>query len=574
MRTRVTRVLTPVVVGLAAIVLWLLLTLPPNPRPVDLADWTGTSAATVTGAFHIHTTRSDGGASPDDVARAAQRAGLQFLIFTDHGDGTRTPDPPQYRAGVLTLDGVEISTTGGHYIAVGLPAAPYRLGGGPDAVVEDVRRLGGFGVVAHPTSAKPDLGWDDLALDVDGIEWLNADSQWRDESLPRLLPAAARYLVRPQAVLASLLDRPEGALALWDVSASRRAVVGLAGSDAHGRVGQATTLEGDTGLWRAGLPDYEQVFRTFSLHAQLKQPWTTDPQRDAGLLLDALRGGRVSTVIDGIAGPAALRFAAITPARTYAMGESVPPGAELRVSVALPDGGTIVLLADGQPVAESDSAELRHRSRGPAVYRVEVQVGDAPGSPPIPWIVSNPIYVGAPPARTRTRVPRIPVASEGLIESEEEHDGTVWVVEHDVSSTATVQSGSGELTFRYQLGPETASSQYAAAVRALHVDALDPFDGVGFDVVASQPVRLMVQLRAGGGPEEQRWRKSFYADTTPRRVTVALDEMEPVADRVPVGSGEAGRNSSDALLFVVDMVNSVPGSAGEIVLSDLTLERW
>ena len=45
----------------------------------------------------------------------------KFVVFTDHGDATRTPDPPAYRSGVLCLDGVEISTNGGHYIALDLP---------------------------------------------------------------------------------------------------------------------------------------------------------------------------------------------------------------------------------------------------------------------------------------------------------------------------------------------------------------------------------------------------------------------------------------------------------------------
>src|SRR5919198_193447 len=107
-------------------------------------------------------------ADHDEVARAAARAGLRFLIFTDHGDGTRPPDPPAYRSGVLCLDGVEISTTGGHYIAVDMPAAPYPLAGEPRDVVEDVRRLGGFGVVAHPDSPKLQLQWTDWTVPFDG----------------------------------------------------------------------------------------------------------------------------------------------------------------------------------------------------------------------------------------------------------------------------------------------------------------------------------------------------------------------------------------------------------------------
>ena len=60
---------------------------------------------------------------------AAARAGLKFVVFTDHGDATATPEPPAYRSGVLCLDAVEISTAGGHYIALDMPTAPYPLGG-------------------------------------------------------------------------------------------------------------------------------------------------------------------------------------------------------------------------------------------------------------------------------------------------------------------------------------------------------------------------------------------------------------------------------------------------------------
>ena len=86
-------------------------------------------ASTVRGAFHIHSDRSDGSGSVDAIAAAAARAGLQFIILTDHGDGTRAPDAPAYRSGVLTIDGVELNTTSGHYAAIGLPASPYPIAG-------------------------------------------------------------------------------------------------------------------------------------------------------------------------------------------------------------------------------------------------------------------------------------------------------------------------------------------------------------------------------------------------------------------------------------------------------------
>jgi hypothetical protein len=62
---------------------------------------------------------------------------------------------------VWCIDCGGIGTDGGHVIALGLPAAPYPLGGSPRDVVEDIARLGGFSLAAHPDSAKPELRWND-----------------------------------------------------------------------------------------------------------------------------------------------------------------------------------------------------------------------------------------------------------------------------------------------------------------------------------------------------------------------------------------------------------------------------
>ncbi len=154
------------------------LVMPPAARRVTAAD--GPSA--VRGAVHVHTRRSDGSGTMDAVAAAAARAGLQFLVVTDHGDASRNPERPAYRSGVLCIDAVEISTQAGHLVALGLPTAPYPLGGEPRDVIEDVRRLGGFAIVAHPVSDKESSQWMDWTAPFGGLEWLNGDSEWRDES--------------------------------------------------------------------------------------------------------------------------------------------------------------------------------------------------------------------------------------------------------------------------------------------------------------------------------------------------------------------------------------------------------
>ena len=66
-------------------------------------------------------------------------------------------------SGVLTHRGVELNTTAGHLAALGATPSPYPMAGTPADVIEDVHRLGGIGVAAHPESPRAVAqlaGWD------------------------------------------------------------------------------------------------------------------------------------------------------------------------------------------------------------------------------------------------------------------------------------------------------------------------------------------------------------------------------------------------------------------------------
>ena len=44
------------------------------------------SLSRIAGVVHVHTTRSDGRATPEQVIEAARDAGLSFVVITDHGN--------------------------------------------------------------------------------------------------------------------------------------------------------------------------------------------------------------------------------------------------------------------------------------------------------------------------------------------------------------------------------------------------------------------------------------------------------------------------------------------------------
>src|SRR5688572_4895342 len=298
----------------------------------------------IRGAIHIHTRRSDGSGSVDDVARAASRAGLNFVILTDHGDGTREPDSPAYRNGVLCIDAVEISTASGHVVALGLPRTPYSLGGETRDVVEDIRRLGGMAIAAHPASAREQLRWTDWSVPIDGLEWVNADSEWRDEPLRAFARTLLTYPFRKPETLATLLDRPQASLTRWDELTAQHRVVAMAGADAHARIPLTSVGDPYDNRISLPLPGYEQIFRAFSISLP-EVKLTGEPRADATAVLDAIRKGGVFSSIDALAGPVSFSFAASDSGNRVAMGEDFisrgPVTFQARSNA--PDGTTLSL---------------------------------------------------------------------------------------------------------------------------------------------------------------------------------------------------------------------------------------
>jgi hypothetical protein len=548
------RLLWTLIALVAVGVLFFALVLPPSPDRVDANGWEQIAARTIAGAYHIHTTRSDGHGDKRDVAAAAARAGRKFVILTDHGDGTRPPDPPEYIGGVLCLDAVEISTAQGHLVALDMPRAPYPLGGDADAVVEDVHRLGGFAVAAHPDSPKPALRWTDDAAPIDGIEWLNADSEWRKDSRARLIRAGLAYFLRPGPALAGLLDRPQ-TLQRWDRLSSERRVIGLAAADAHGGVGRPAEDTSRSLAGTIGIPSYEASFRTFSNRVVLDAPLTGDPARDARAIYAAIRKGSVFTTIDAIAAPGYV--------------DAHLDGATVVARATRPHGAEIALVHAGVPVTSS-YGDVRYDATGkPGAYRIEIEVRSAPGRPPMPWLVANPVYVPAPGAPAPSEREALPTARGGPSGPEGRLEpGTIapfpWRIEKDPASSAIVRTTAHAAELEYRLAPGERDSQFVALATDIH----DPsFTAMRFGLQADHPCRVSVQVRAGDG---RRWGRSYYVDPTGSELAVPLNELRPLGEGA---TGVPDAKGLSSLLLVIDLTNAAPGRSGRLIVHSSALVK-
>ena len=554
---------------LAAVLVSVLFTLPP--RRLALAAPTD---GAVGGLLHVHTNRSDGLSSPDQVAAAAARAGLAFVVFTDHGDATRTPDAPAYRSGVLCLDGVEISTTGGHYIAIDMPASPYPLGGEARDVVEDVRRLGGFGIVAHPDSPKPQLRWTDWNAPFDAVELLNPDTSWRILAdrpgfSPKwtLFSALLQYPLRAPETMARLIQ-PTGALEAWNAAARRRRVVALAGADAHARLALRNGDPGD-GTPALPLPGYESSFRLMSVRVRIDRPLSGAATSDAAVVMRAVRNGHAYTAVDGIASPPSFTFTAANDHGLVNQGDILGAGGavQLHVQSNAPPGFTTVV-HEGTRVLSSvrDTQDLTvHAQAGPGVYWAEI-VSNL-GAPPVTWIRSNPIYVRVP-LESMSAAPIGPVETRSLLDPAE----TAGRLELSKASGAIERLDGSEVRLRVRANLEGGEPTNQAVALVFDTPAgVAESSRVALRLRADRPMRLSVQLRGGqGATAGDRWIRSVYVDTAWRDYTL------PFADFVRAGAVHTQAPAlADvrSLMLVVDLTNTKPGFSGTINVQSLGVER-
>ena len=549
----------------------------PSRRVTLATPW---SDGSVRGLLHVHSQLSDGRGSADDIAVAAARAGLQFVVLTDHGDGTRRPEAPAYRAGVLVIDGVEVSTRGGHYVAIALPQSPYPLAGDAADVVEDVRRMGGFGIVAHPDSPKAELRWTEWSAPFDAVELINPDTSWRIHASQGglagkwlLWRSLLAYPARPVEAIAQLLTDTDTLRDQWSTATAARKVVALAGADAHAKVSLVDAEPGNN-RYSVPIPSYESSFASLSVHVRLDQPFSGEAPADAERLIQGLRSGAVFVAVDGWASPAAFEYWATEGALRAEQGGSLAAKAPVSLHVRnnAPDGYRTIVWKDHKRLEERTEREFELPvGSAPAVYSIEVR-RDGRGGPP--WVISNPVYVGERDAHGVGTAGTQPTANRTARLLFDGRSTRGWSQEGDSSSAAAL--GIAKLVagdaihLRYGLAGGAAVGQFVAAAVDTP-EGVDDASGVRFRVHASADMRFALQVRADG-PEAapERWERSVFITPNDSEHFVRFADMTPVG---AMRSTRAPLSKVRSVLFVVDTTNTKPGASGQIWLSEVRLVR-
>lgn len=310
------------------------------------------------GVYHVHSNFShDSKAALDYIAKTAKKAGLDFVVITDHNNNNakkyiQSPDGD----GPLLIIGTEISTWyDGHLGVLGASNPPFDLEHTSE-IVDRVHQQSGYVIPAHPYSKrKPWTNWE---IPFDGIEIFSFSDFVYEHKVPGLV---AKAIFLPSgSFLKSVIRVSPKSLELWDqyLSAGKR-IAGFGSVDAHLKY-----------RWiNFPIDNYLMAFQAVTMYV------AADDKTEEKIIESLIQGKSF------------IAFEVFGHAQEFSFSASE----KNELIVKSPKPAVIKLIHNGSVVAEEHGDLLTYQPLEPGYYRSEVYLEDKL------WIISNPIYVEGKP---------------------------------------------------------------------------------------------------------------------------------------------------------------------------------
>lgn len=347
------------------------------------------------GNMHMHTPYSDGEKYHVDIARDAIRAGLDFVIVTDHNvrvNGVEGYYGREHGERVLMIVGEEVhdprrNPQSNHLLVYGVERELAQYASNPQGLINEVISAEGICYLAHPIERAAPVFHEDalswVSWEIEGhtgIELWNYMTEFKSHLSSK--QAAVRAALNPQDFISGPF--PE-TLALWDrLLRDGKRVKVIGGADAHG------TRYSMGPISRVIFP-YEFLFRCINTHILTPRAFTGVYEHDRQLILYALRDGSAFVGYDYLAPTRGFRFSAQGQNNVITMGGRIRLGHGVTLQIVAPRVAEIRLIRDGKKLFQEQTTHRTYFANSPGVYRVEVYMpyrGKLRG-----WIFSNPIWV-------------------------------------------------------------------------------------------------------------------------------------------------------------------------------------
>lgn len=333
------------------------------------------------GAIHIHSVYSDGTGDVDSISKAAKKAGLDWIIITDHN--SFEIEEGIYN-GVYVIKGEEISPKDeNHYLALGINKY-IQPNENAKHNVEAVKLNGGFGFAAHPNesdyrrnSHRP-IKWTNKNIIPDGVEIWNWFSEWADNLNDRnIFTLACAFLCKNKLVKSA----NSNVLFWWDNlnNVSEKIVPAIGGIDAH-------ALKIKDYIIPVTIFPYESMFKTIVNIVTSDEEFKTDFFARKEQILEALKSGR-NLIINRAVSKEIPDINVSNKNQAVTSGESISLDNETFLNVQTKKKSSIKIFHNGKEIKSVISNGIKMLLNEVGKYRVEIKFGERG------FAYSNPILV-------------------------------------------------------------------------------------------------------------------------------------------------------------------------------------
>ena len=514
------------------------------------------------GAFHIHSSFSDGRGGIAEISRDAKRSNLDFVILTDHG----RPNLPASAAtgwinDILLIGASEFSLNEGHLAAAGYRVSAYIFPPEAQEAVDEVNRNGGVTFISHPFDQKiPWTGWQ--VREFTGIEILSLYQLAKKVPFFKAAIFPLQYLFNADYALTLLITYPEKELRLWDSLNKKDKYFAIYALDAHAKLEISKKFQ-------LNFPAYAAMFKILTVYVKVDNDLQKDPAQAAAAIISAMRRGNFFNVIESLAPANGFEnYYHQKDGRLVDMGgDAQTTGGNLIFKLPFNFTTAIVVKKDGK-IFKTISANIRQQLSIPislaGVYRAEISLASGRFKK-LPWIVTNPIFIAQPAVENE-----LPENAASIILAAREN---YFQVEKNNRSSAAVQWNSqGDsppvTSFKFTLQPET-STQVDFWAALAHREKLDGsnYQGFFFEVRGSGQMRFWLQVRTGIGQGEATYQHSFLVKEQWGKIAIPFSSFHRLYGQ-PASPDPAHIN---AFFFLIDNGNAFPGTQGEIFFRQIGL---
>jgi len=340
------------------------------------------------GVIHCHSTYSDGTGDMEEIGKAANDAGLDFVLMTDHDQMKPVEDGQEkWNGSSLIICGTEVTPEKNHYIVFGdkkLKDVDKLRGLKPQEYIDAVNAQGWFGFIAHPDHGGttkfgiPSYRWEDWNVaNYCGMGLWDLMTDWQSQ-LDREDVSLEVYTEFEDWLSGPRMET----LKRWDELNKKAKVVGIGEIDNHKykKEFNGQTLE---------IFPYETAFKTISNHILLDKPLEKDFKKAKKQVLEALKHGAVYVSFDWWDDPTDFSFEIDNGKKIAGMGDSIELTEKTELVASFPQEALLNVYKNGESILEEEGDEILVDLTEPGAYRVEAMRND------IVWILSNNIYVQA-----------------------------------------------------------------------------------------------------------------------------------------------------------------------------------